>query len=140
MSASDLYLLLADIVLFVHFLVITFIVGGFLAILCGKSRGWAWIHNRIFRGLHLAAMVIVVLQAWLGRLCALTTLEHALRAKAGQPGYTETFIQHWLHQLMFFDAAPWIFTMLYSVFGALVLITWLTDRPGKRGISPPGGR
>jgi hypothetical protein len=131
MNAPGPYLLLADIVLFAHFLVVAFIAAGFLVILWGRYREWRWIHDPVFRGLHLGAITIVALQAWLGRLCPLTTLESGLREKAGQAAYTETFIQHWLHQLLFFDAAPWIFTTLYSILGALVFAVWLTDRIGK---------
>jgi hypothetical protein len=131
MNEPGLYLLLADIVLFAHFLVVAFIVVGFLLILWGRYRGWRWIHDPVFRGVHLGAIAIVAAQAWLGRLCALTTLESSLREKAGQAVYTETFVQHWLHELLFFDTAAWVFTTLYSIFGALVFVAWVADRKGK---------
>ncbi len=128
MNDPELYLLLADAVLIVHFSIVAFIVFGFLAILSGKLLGWNWIRNRVFRGVHLLAIGIVVLQAWVGRICPLTAWESVLREKAGQSGYTGTFIQHWLHKVLFYDVEPWIFATLYTVFGLLVLASWLHDR------------
>ena len=128
MYSENFYVLLADVVLCVHFLVVAFIVLGFAAILVGHWRRWAWVHNPVFRNTHLLAICVVVLQSWFGKLCALTTLESALRAKAGQAIYSETFIQHWLHRLLFFDAQIWVFTALYSIFGGLIFLVWISDR------------
>ena len=125
------YSLLADIVLVVHFLFVIFVLFGFVAILTGRLLGWLWVRNRIFRIMHLTAIGIVVLQAWLGRLCPLTALEIGLREKAGQSGYDETFMQHWLHKVLFFDAQAWVFTAVYTLFGLLVLASWLIDRNGN---------
>lgn len=36
-----------------------------------------------------------------GRVCPLTILENQLRLKAGQSGYTESFIEHYLLQLIY---------------------------------------
>jgi hypothetical protein len=127
-NQSDLYLRLADVILIAHFAIVVFIVCGLVAIVIGKWLGWTWIRNRAFRLTHLAAIGIVVLQAWLGQMCPLTNWENALREAAGRPGYSETFVQHWLHRLLFYDAPPWVFAVLYTVFGLLVLAAWLLDR------------
>jgi hypothetical protein len=127
-NQSDLYLRLADVILIAHFAIVVFIVCGFVAIVIGKWLGWTWIRNRAFRLTHLAAIGIVVLQAWLGQMCPLTNWENALREAAGRSGYSETFVQHWLHRLLFYDAPPWVFAVLYTVFGLLVLAAWLLDR------------
>jgi len=120
--------LLADGVLLLHFAIAAFIVVGFLLVLAGTAAGWRWVHNRVFRIAHLAAIGIVVAQAWLGRICPLTTWENELRRRAGQDTYSETFIQHWLHRILFFDAEPWVFTAIYTVFGALVFLVWWLGR------------
>lgn len=129
MNHSGLYGGMADAILVIHFAFVAFVVLGFVLILVGLSTGWAWVHNRSFRITHLAAIGLVVLQAWLGRLCPLTVWENELRRRAGQAVHEETFIQHWLHQLLFFQAEPWVFTSIYTGFGALVVIVWLL---GKR--------
>ena len=130
---DSFYLLLADLVLVVHFAFVAVVVGGFLAIVCGKLLSWQWIYYRPFRLGHLVAIGVVVLQAWLGQLCPLTILESSLRRAAGQSGYSETFIQHWLHRILYYQAEPWVFTLVYSVFGGLVLLFWILDRNRRPG-------
>ena len=124
--------MLADAILVTHFTFVVFVVVGFLAILIGLLARWSWVHNRIFRITHLAAIGIVVLQAWFGQLCPLTIWENALRQRAGQSGYSETFIQHWLHKLLFFQAEPWVFATIYTVFGVLVILAWILGKRGAR--------
>ncbi len=128
MNDEDLYSLLADTLLVSHFAFVVFVVLGFLLILLGLAARWPWIHNRKFRITHLAAIGVVVLQAWLGRACPLTVWENELRRRAGQSGYSETFVEHWLHKLLFYQAEPWVFTTIYTCFGLLVVFTWFFGR------------
>lgn len=126
---ANLYGLLADAILIFHFSFVVFVVFGFLLILIGLLAHWSWIHNRNFRIAHLAAISVVVLQAWFDQLCPLTLWENALRRRAGESGYTESFIEHWLHKVLFYQAESWVFTTIYTIFGALVLLVWFL---GKR--------
>ena len=128
MSDVALYRLLADALLVIHFAFVVFVVVGFLLILLGLLARWTWVHNRKFRITHLAAIGIVVLQAWFGQLCPLTIWENELRNRAGQSGYAETFIEHWLHEILFYHAAPSAFTAIYTAFGLLVVLVWLLGR------------
>ncbi|HJP04014.1 MAG: DUF2784 domain-containing protein [Gammaproteobacteria bacterium] len=128
MNNPALYSLLADGMLVTHLLVITFIILGLAAILLGRLWRWTWIYSQKFRYTHLVFIAIIVAQAWLGRLCPLTVWEQELRLKAGQAVYTETFIQHWLHRILFFEAEMWIFGLLYTAFGGVILACWLIDR------------
>lgn len=128
MSDASLYNFLADTILVVHFAFVVFVVFGFILKLLGLLAGWSWVHNRKFRIAHLAAIGVVVLQAWFGQLCPLTIWENELRQRAGQSGYTESFIGHWLHEILFYQAEPWVFTTIYTCFGALVLLVWFLGR------------
>lgn len=119
---------LADAVLVVHVLFVAFVVVGFVLILAGLARGWAWVRHRGFRGLHLVAILFVALEAWFGIECPLTTLESALRARAGGPGYQASFVEDWLYRLLYYQAEPWVFTLAYTLFGAAVLATWWLGR------------
>lgn len=121
---ANLYSVLADAILTIHFAFVVFVVAGFLLILIGLLASWSWVHNRAFRVMHLAAIGVVVLQAWFGRLCPLTLWENELRRRAGESAYEESFVEHWLHEILFYQAAPWVFTTMYTVFGALVLLVW----------------
>lgn len=135
-AGDKLYGLAADLILLTHALFVAFVICGFLLIWIGWLTRWIWVRNWWFRVLHIGAIGVVVLQAWAGRLCPLTVWENRLRAMAGQSAYEESFIRHWVHELLFYDAAPWVFTLLYSIFGLFVLLTWLVVTPARRG----GGR
>lgn len=123
------YRLLADIVLAVHVGFVVFVVAGLLLIVAGGLFGWRWVRNRRFRILHLAAIGVVATQAWLGIICPLTTLEMALRARAGDATYTGSFIVYWLEELLYYQAPVWVFTTVYTVFGLLVMATWFGVKP-----------
>ncbi len=115
---------LADTVLVFHFAVVLFIVGGLALVIAGNGWHWRWVNNFWFRVAHLVAIGVVVLQSWLGQLCPLTLLESWLRSQAGLPTYTESFIEHWVQRILFFQAPWWVFVLAYSAFGLLVLVTW----------------
>ena len=125
-------LLLADCLLAFHVLFIAFVIAGQAAIMIGVALSWRWIRDLRFRVAHLAAIGIVVLQAWAGRYCPLTVWENALRHSAGQEGYETTFIAHWVDRLIYYDAPMWVFTVVYSLFGALVVVYWFVAKPGRR--------
>jgi Protein of Unknown function (DUF2784) len=118
------YRALADAVLLLHFATVLFVVAGLPAILVGNLRGWRWVNTRVFRYAHLGAIAVVVLQAWLGVVCPLTTLESWLRLQAGEAGYAAGFIEHWVHRLLFYEAPAGVFTALYSGFAAMVGLAW----------------
>lgn len=131
MSRASVLLLLADAILVVHVLFVCFVVFGLLAIYLGYALNWQWVRNLWFRLLHLVAIGIVVVQSWLGMICPLTVWEMALRKQAGAGTYAGSFIQHWLHQLLYYSAPDWVFMLLYSAFGLLVLASWFLLRPGS---------
>ncbi len=76
----------ADAVLLLHLAFILFVLLG--AIL---TAWWRW--TPMF---HLPAAAWGLLVEISGRICPLTYLENYLRIKAGQSGYAESFIQHYL--------------------------------------------
>ena len=123
------YTFLADFVLITHFLYVLFVVGGLLATLVGRILGWGWVINFWIRILHLAAILGVVLLSWLQVICPLTSLESYFRDSAGQPPYQETFIAHWLHQILFYEAPMLIFSVAYTIFGLVVAATWIYIPP-----------
>ena len=128
---EPLFSLAADAILVVHFAFVTFVVGGQLCVLVGYFRKWRWVRNPAFRLCHLLAIAVVVAQAWLGRYCPLTIWESRLRLAAGQPAYQGSFVQEWVGRLIYYDAPLWVFAVVYSLFGALVLASWIWVRPGK---------
>jgi len=131
MSAEFLYLIAADAILLIHVLFVIFVVLGLLLIFAGKFLNWRWVHNFSFRLTHLLAIGVVVLQSWLGAICPLTVWEMNLREKAGDSVYEGSFIAHWLQTLLYYRAAEWVFVLLYTLFGALVIASWYWVRPRR---------
>ncbi len=132
MQDPHTYRLLADAVLLLHFAVVVFVVGGLAIVLAGNMRHWRWVNSPLFRVAHLAAVGVVVVQAWLGELCPLTVLESWLREQAGEAVYTASFIEHWVQHVLYYEAPFWVFTLVYSVFGLLVAAAWRYFPPTKR--------
>ena len=129
MDASFFYLLAADVILFLHVLIVIFNVFGLVLIIIGYAFNWSWIRNPWFRFAHVAAISVVIVQSWIGVVCPFTTLEMSLRSKAGETVYTDTFISHWLDSILFYQASPWFFVILYTLFGLLVVVSWIVVRP-----------
>lgn len=115
---------LADAILALHAAIVGFVVVGEALFMLGGVRAWRWVRRFGLRVGHAVLMLFIALQAWLGQLCPLTVWEQALRRRAGQAAYTESFIEHWLSRLIFFDAPWWVFVAGYTGFAALVLLTW----------------
>ena len=120
---------LADAILLLHVGIVVFVVLGTMLILVGGWRRWRWVRGFKWRLVHLLLIAFVVLQTWLGALCPLTVWEQALRRRAGQVIYGESFIGHWLSRLIFFEAPWWAFVIAYSTFAALVLVAWIKVPP-----------
>ena len=127
-----LWRVLADLVLVVHAAYVLFVVGGQALIVIGWIRGWEWTRCRVFRLLHLVAIGLVMLEAWLGINCPLTILENSLRLQAGAAAYENSFIGHWLRWVIFYAAPEWIFALIYTIFTALVILTWLAYPPRRK--------
>ena len=127
------YLLAADAVLLLHVLFVAFVVAGLLLILAGALLSWDWVRNWWFRVVHLCAIGIVVLQAWLGVICPLTRLEMYLRERAGDTTYAGSFVSHWLEAILYYRAPAWVFAVAYTLFAIVVVMSWVWVRPyGRR--------
>jgi polyferredoxin len=129
---TDTVVWLADSVLAMHVAFILFVVGGQILILAGWALGWSWPRHRWFRLLHLLAIGIVLLQAWIGVICPLTTLENFFRDAADIATYENGFIRHWMRELVFYTAPGWVFTLIYTVFAGLVVLTWFVYPPRRK--------
>ena len=130
-----LYGLAADAMLLLHVLFVAFVVFGLVLVLIGNALDWAWIRNPWFRFAHLAAIAVVVVQSWFGVICPLTTIEMALRERAGDSVYSQTFMSHWLENILYYSAPPWVFATCYTVFGTLVIFSWFRVRPRPFSVS-----
>jgi hypothetical protein len=115
----------ADVVLFLHFAFVLFVVGGLGLIWMGAAAGWRWVRNFWFRVAHLTAIVFVAAEALLGIWCPLTVWEARLRGGDA----VKSFMADWVHRLLYYDFPEWVFTAAYVGFGIVVAITWYFVRP-----------
>lgn len=131
-----MYDLLADAVVALHFVYVSYVVLGQLVIVAGVVLRWAWIRNFWFRITHLLAILIVVFESLWSFECPLTTLEHWLRLKAGHAGSEEGFIARIIHRLMFFsteEVSEQTLTYCYIAAGLVVLATFILAPPRLPG-------
>lgn len=100
-------------------------------VVAGNVLHWRGANNMVFRLAHVAAIGFVVAQAWLGQYCPLTTLESSLRVKAGASSYSKSFIEHWVQQVLYFEAPFWVFAAVYTAFGLVVAWAWWRFPPRR---------
>jgi hypothetical protein len=86
-----LYRLFADAVLLLHLAFILFVLLG-----AAFAARWRW-----FAVVHLPAAAWGFFVEITGRICPLTYAENFFRLKAGQSGYTESFIEHYLLAIIY---------------------------------------
>jgi hypothetical protein len=132
------YALFADIVVFFHLCYVAFTVCGELLILIGAAFRWGWVRKLPFRIVHLAACVLVAVEALVGTLCPLTTWEYRLRELAGQHSESQIpLTARLVRSIIFYDFPSWVFTAAYIGFGLLVALTFVFIPP-RRKMKNPG--
>ena len=131
-ATTNLYALLADLVLIAHLAFVAFVVLGFILIWAGYFCGWSFVTNVAFRVAHMLAMAFVLAESVFGSTCPLTTWENRLRLQAGETGYVGSFVQEWVGRILFFQCSERIFTLLYAGFFLLVLVTFWIIPPRWR--------
>jgi|TARA_B100000959_G_scaffold174309_1_gene182466 hypothetical protein len=82
---------LADLVVAAHAAFVLFVVAGGLLVFRRPTIAWV----------HLPAVAWGVGIEWVGGICPLTPLEHWLRGRAGDVGYSSDFIQHYLLPVLY---------------------------------------
>jgi hypothetical protein len=150
------YILLADLVVFVHLAYVLFVIICVPVILLGGWLKWSWVRDFWFRIVHFAMMAVVVVETMFGVTCPLTTWESDLRFAGGQyvfekdeqgndirneegygklkgtDSYDQDFVGRCLQRILFFnpkDVPQWVLNLCYYIFGGLVLMTLLLVRP-----------
>ncbi len=86
-----IYRVAADFVLVTHFAFIVLVVAGGLMVF--RYAWFAWI--------HLPAACWGAFVELTGRICPLTTLENYLRVRAGQEGYADSFVEHYIFPVIY---------------------------------------
>jgi len=116
-----IYRLSAEIVLLLHFAFIAFVLLG-----AALAMHWRWII-----ALHLPAAAWGCFVELTGRVCPLTYAENFLRERAGQAGYSQSFVEHYLLPVIY--PAALTQHIQYALAGVVVLVNiilygWLLGR------------
>jgi hypothetical protein len=117
--------ILADAVVLLHLSFIVFVVAG-------AALLWRWPRVAWW---HVPAVLWGALAELSGTVCPLTPLENRLRAMAGQPGYAEGFVEHYLLPLIYPQALTR--EMQIALGSALVLLNvllyglWMRSRKAR---------
>lgn len=123
-TMSMLYGILADIVVFVHFLWILFLTFG----------GLIGIKIRMVKTAHVAGLIFAAVIQVTGWYCPLTDLEVWLRSKqSAGAAYGDSFIIHYIEKIIYVQVPGWFIlflTILLCLFNGWLYFTW--RKKGRR--------
>lgn len=117
-------LLLADVILVLHFCIALFLTFGLPVIWLGGLLGWRFVRNARFRYCHAGLMGVVVLESLIGVFCPLTTWEAALRRAAGGSEQQQSFVAYWVGRALYRDYDELYFTITYVAFFLAIVVTF----------------
>jgi hypothetical protein len=104
-----LYRVAADLLVLLHLVFILFVVAGGFAVF-----KWPWMAF-----LHIPAAIWGALIEYRSWVCPLTPLENRLRQLAGDDGYSEGFIEHYIMPLVY---PPGLTRDLQTTLGTIVVV------------------
>ena len=119
--------MIANLILFLHFGVVSFVTFGLLIIPLGFLFKWSWTKNRNFRLIHIFLMGFITIETLMGLTCPLTYIENALRGT----DQTTTFISFWLMKIIYWDMPSHFFIGLYLICVTWLLVFWRLHPPKK---------
>lgn len=128
------YRIAADLVLVTHLAFVILVVAG--AVLVCRYGWFVWI--------HVPAAAWGAFVELTGRICPLTILENLLRINAGQAGYANSFVEHYIMPVIYpagltRNVQLWLAGLVVAI--NAILYTWILlhkrrrDRPTKGGSS-----
>ncbi|MBU1076755.1 MAG: DUF2784 domain-containing protein [Spirochaetes bacterium] len=128
-----LYRISADLLVFLHFIWIIFMLWGFgktVIALLSKNKGF--LYNITVRTVHLAGILFVAFFILIDRPCPVTIWEINLRVFSGISSYTGSFIIHYLEKLVYPEVPAWVVNIPSVIIGAASFFLYLIFPPFKR--------
>lgn len=104
-----LYRVAADLLVLMHLAFVIFVVAGGLT-----AFKWPWMML-----LHMPAAGWGAIIEYKGWICPLTPWENSLRKLAGEEGYTEGFIEHYILQVVY---PPGLTRDMQTTLGTIVVV------------------
>jgi hypothetical protein len=128
------WVLAADAVFVTHLAFLALVVlGGFLALRWPRLLGW-----------HAAAVAYAIGNVVVGWPCPLTGLEQEMLRRAGQEGYTGSFVTHYLEGVVYPEGAVLqaraVVAALVATSTALLVRRWRRQRGARATPADAGAR
>lgn len=126
------YIIMADIIIIIHFLWILFIIWGFLLTFYHFfiKPSEKFFNNLIFRSIHLAGILYVSILELINQYCPLTLLENFFYRKVNpELVYSGSFIMRALEKIVYPDINPAILIFLTIFIGMFVLVIFIIKPP-----------
>ncbi|RZD17571.1 MAG: DUF2784 domain-containing protein [Candidatus Acididesulfobacter diazotrophicus] len=120
---------LSGFVLYFHLIVILFIIFGFIVVPIGAKFKWKFIYEFWWRLAHLVSMIVVAIQAVLGKACFLTYIQSDLLENAGKKEYKVPFIQTYVDRLIYYNFPIWAFSIVYIILFLYTIYLWYIFPP-----------
>ena len=95
---------------------------GYFLIFAGYFLKWSFIRNRRLRLLHVGMIIFVGIEALIGMVCPLTTLEAYLRTGSGNT--ERSFMSRLMEDLLFYDFPESYFTYAYVFLSGLAVLLY----------------
>lgn len=122
--------LLADVLLYLHFAFVAFVVVGLIATYVGGFLKRPFATNRKFRLAHIGAIGFVVFETLIGMVCPLTRWEAELRG--GWRAEDRPFIERWIDELLYVENPhPLLLPSIYVGVFLLTAAAWFRFPPKK---------
>ena len=126
-----LYKISADLIMFVHFAWVLFMLVGFILTLYGFF--WkAFFDKWLFRTVHAGGILFVSILAVLGQYCPLTLWENTLRAKYDSSlVYAGSCIIHYVQKLLYPNINPLIIRAITTFIAIFSIVVFIVKPPTK---------
>jgi len=135
--SPQIYGLLADLILLIHFGVVLFNLFWLAAVPLGARLEWRFVRIRWLRITHLISMALVAVQPLLGRVCLLTIWQYAFDEKKGDVVSIFPAVRAWVISLMYWQAPPWAFAVMYVAAFAYTIALWKWVPPQPKAAKSP---
>ena len=119
--------LISDVVLVFHFIIIIFIISGFILVPIGYKMKWVWLSNLRLRSFHLSLICFVTIEATIGMTCPLTIIENLFN----ESQYSQSFIKFWISKIIYWDLPTLFFIILYSLCTLWTILMWKIFPPKR---------
>jgi len=125
------YKILADIIIIIHFILVLFMLWGFIFTLYGFLQR-EFFDRWLFRTLHAGGILFVGILIALKQYCPLTLWENALRAKY-DPSlvYAGSCIVHYVQRLLYPDINPLIIRTVTTFIAIFSIVVFIIKPPAK---------